>query len=300
MTLYCKSLSILLAAASIATQPSRVAAVETPEFYVADFSVTQPVSGLNIKFPGKLYIGADFSIDSAPVIRVHAIVDLSDLQAQVPALVAKAPLPKENCASYSLKNPVVSLSNSSLNYNSGRAIFHTDGSAVVWTCLQNPVPCTKVEWQMKDLGIMKTKVPVVQSYACNPPIKTIDGTQPFSIDAPFTIKVDNTKALQLVPGNAAINLSGQYVGITKNILETFSINLDAVLTDAIRKALDAKKATAALPPEFIAAGLTFESAQFVSIVDHAMGVDVRAKLNVTTATVKEMGKLLYAEAKKRL
>jgi hypothetical protein len=121
---------IICGVASLAFLMSCASALETPEAYVADFSVTQPVSGISISFPGQLYLSADFSVAAAPIIRVHAIVDLSNLQGQIPALVAKLPIPTNNCASYTLKNPVVSLSNTSLKYSGGQAVFHTDGSAV--------------------------------------------------------------------------------------------------------------------------------------------------------------------------
>jgi hypothetical protein len=41
------------------------------------------------------------------------------------------------------------------------ASFHTDGSVAVWDCRENPIPNSKVEWQIKDIGLgIKTKVPV--------------------------------------------------------------------------------------------------------------------------------------------
>ena len=279
---------------------SSALALDTPEVYVADFSATQTVSGISIAFPGQVYLSADFSVMAAPVVAVHATVDLSNLQGQIPALVAKLPLPTNNCASYSPKNPVVLLSNTSLTFSGGgQAAFHTDGSAVIWDCTQSLAPCTKVVWKMKNVLGVKIKIPELDTFSCNPPLKTILGTQPFAIDVPLGLKIDGRNAIQLVPGDAPVTLSGQYASITKVILDQFKINLSAMLTDAIKKSFDTKAATASIPAEFTQAGLSLSSANFVQVKD-ALGVDVKMKVNVTGATVREMGQLLYSEIKKKL
>jgi len=274
-------------------------AIEIPEAFVSDFSVSQAASGVPITIPGKVYLGADVSITSAPVVRVHAIADLTDLQRKIPAIVATIPLPSNNCGSFSPNNPVVTLSTSRLSYAGGEALFHTEGSAVIWECVQNPVPNSEIQWQMKRIGPIETKVPVPHTWPGNP-IKTILGTQPFSIDAPFGLKVVSGGSVQLVPGDAKMNLSGQYVEITKGILDVFKVNINAKLNDAIQKTMDPKKITASVPKEFLDAGFSFQDAKFVSVDSANLGLDLQADVKVTKQTAKEMARLLYEAIKNKL
>src|ERR1700733_3908877 len=283
--------SRVLAACAVATFCSITAeaalAFEIPEAFISNFSVTESASGVSVAVPGKIYLGADASISAAPTVRVHAVADLSDLQKKIPAIIATIPLPSNNCGSYSPKNAVVTLSTSRLVFANGEALFHTEGSAVIWECVQNPVPNSKVDICMKKIGPLKTKVPCVHTWPGNP-IKTILGKQPFAIDLPLGIKVDGAGSIRLVPGEAKMTLSGQYVDITNAILNAFKVNLNAKLTDAIQKAIDPKKVTASIPKEFLDAGFAFQEAKFVTIDSpDDLGVDVRADVKVTKQTAVE-------------
>jgi hypothetical protein len=275
-------------------------AFETKEFFVSDFSVTKSTSGVPVEFPGKIYISADVSTTSHPIVHLHATVDLGDLQKKMPTIVGTVKLPTANCGSYSANNPVVSLSNSHLTFASSEAVFHTDGAVDIWDCRENPIPCSEIQWQLKDMGLgIKTKVPVPHTWSCNPPIKNKIATQPFSIDIPFGIKNVSSGGVQLLPGEAKVNISGQYVAITKAILEVFKVDLNAKLNDAIKSSLDPNTLTAQIPKEFLEAGLSFQDAKFVTIEsDGDLGVDVHANFTLTTDTAKEMARLLYEEIKK--
>ena len=189
---------------------------------------------------GKIFIGADVSITRAPVLQIHAIADLSDLQRKIPAIISSIKLPTDNCGSYSGNNPMVSLSNPNLLLAGGQAVFHTDGDVAMWDCRENPIPNSKVEMQMRDISVAgfkvgKTKVPVVVLSPGNP-IKNKLGTQPFSIDSPFGVRVVNGTAVELIPAEAHLNLSGQYVEITKEIVRLLNADLDKKLNEAIRNA----------------------------------------------------------------
>jgi hypothetical protein len=154
---------------------------------------------------------------------------------------------------------------------------------------------------MKNFGVMKTKVPCGFHTWPGNPIKTILGTQPFSIDAPFGIKVISGGNIQLVPGEAKMNLGGQYVDITKGILDTFKVDLNAKLNDAIQKAIDPKKITASVPKVLMDAGFSFQDAKFVSIDSPTgLGLDINADIKVTSKTAKEAARLLYDARKKKL
>jgi hypothetical protein len=290
-------------AASLATFDVAFA-VESPEFFVSEFSIVKPAAGVPITFAGKIFIGVDVTLSAAPIIHIHAIVDLGDLQRKIPSIIATIKLPTDNCASFSANNPVLSLSNPSLSFAGGQAVFHTDGEVAMWDCRENPVPNSKIEWTMQDIKVAgvkvgETKLPRTVFWPGSP-IKNKLGTQPFSVDAPFGIKGDGGAGLQLIPGEFSMNLGGQYVEITKGILNLFKVDLNAKLNEAVQKSIDSKSITASIPKEFVDAGLSFQNAKFVSIdSDKALGLDIRADVKVTTATAQELARLLSAEIKKK-
>ncbi|MET4424270.1 hypothetical protein [Bradyrhizobium sp. RT3a] len=275
-------------------------ALETPELYVANFAVTPTASGVPISVAGKIYISVNMTLHESPVLRIHALADLADLQRKIPAIVSTIKLPSENCRSFSANNPIVSLSNTKLSFVAGQAVFHTDGDVAVWDCRENPIPNSKADMCMQKIGPIKTKVPCVTTWPGNP-IKNKLGSQSFSIDIPFGLKLsEGGTAAELVPGEARMNLGGQYVEITKAILGTFQIDLNSKLSDAIRKAVDRKTVTAAIPKEYLDAGLSFSKASFVAMDENSLGLDVYGDLKVTKQAAKTAAKLLYEEAKKKL
>jgi hypothetical protein len=153
---------------------------------------------------------------------------------------------------------------------------------------------------MERIGPVKTKVPCIKTWPGDP-IKNKLGSQSFSIDIPLGLKLgDGGTAAELVPGEARLNLGGQYVEITKAILRTFQIDLNNKLNDAIRKAVDRKTVTAAIPKEYLDAGLTFSKASFVAIDEKSLGLDVYADVKVTKQAAKTAATLLYEAAKKKL
>jgi len=224
--------AVLFAAAVINIESNPASAVEITDVYVADFKTTQTVSNIPIGFDGKIYIGVDVGLVRTPVILIRAVANLSDLQRKIPALVSTVKLPRDNCGSFSANNPVVSLSNPRLSFaGGGNASFHVDGEVDVWDCRENPIPNSKLEFDMVKIGPLKTKLtPRVVTWPGSP-IKNKLGTQPFSVDAPFGLKTINKTAVELVPGEARLNLSGQYVGITKAILDVFKVDVQKKLND---------------------------------------------------------------------
>lgn len=276
------------------------AALETPELYISDFAVTPNASGVPVNVAGKIFLSVNMTLRASPVLRIHARADLADLQRKMPAIVSTIKLPSENCKSFSANNPIVTLSNTSLSFVEGQAVFHTDGNVTIWDCRENPIPNSKADMCMQRIGPVKTKVPCVTTWPGNP-IKNKVGSQSFSVDIPFGLKLsEGGAAAELVPGEARMNLGGQYVEITKAVLRTFQIDLNNKLNDAIRKAVDRKTITAAIPKEYLDAGLSFSKASFVTIDEGSLGLDVHADLKVTKQTAKTAARLLYDEAKKKL
>jgi hypothetical protein len=273
-------------------------ALETPELYVANFAVAPTASGVPISVAGKIYLSVNMTLRASPVLRIHGRADLADLQRKMPAIVSTIKLPSENCKSFSANNPIVSLSNTKLSFVAGQAVFHTDGDVAVWDCRENPIPNSKADMCMQKIGPLKTKVPCVTTWPGDP-IKNKLGSQSFSIDIPFGLKLsEGGTAAELVPGEARMNLGGQYVEITKAILGTFQIDLNGKLNDVIRTSVDRKTVTAAIPKEYLDAGLSFSKASFVAMDENSLGLDVYGDLKVTKQAAKTAAKLLYEEAKK--
>ncbi|WP_128947702.1 hypothetical protein [Bradyrhizobium zhanjiangense] len=276
------------------------AALETPELYISDFVATPKASGVPVTVAGKIYLGVNMTLRASPILRIHARTDLADLQRKMPAIVSTIKLPSENCKSFSANNPIVTLSNTTLSFVDGQAVFHTDGNVTVWDCRENPIPNSKADMCMQKIGPLKTKVPCVTTWPGDP-IKDKLGSQSFSVDIPFGLKLsEGGAAVELVPAEARMNLGGQYVEITKAILRTFQIDLNSKLNDAIRRAVDRKAITAAIPKEYLDAGLLFSKASFVRIDEGSLGLDVHADLKVTKQAAKMTARLLYDEAKKKL
>jgi hypothetical protein len=286
-------------ALAIAECAGEALAVETPVVYAGKTTVTKTVSNVPISIPIQIYLGADVGL-KIPTILVKAVADLGDIQRKIPQFIAGANLPKDNCRSYSANNPVVSLTNTKLTFANGATVFHTNGDVDIWDCRENPVPNSKVEWQMKSIGPIKTKVPVVSTWPGNP-IKNKLGTQPFSIDIPVTLKRADDSMLAVDIGDAHADLGGQYSDITKEILRLVKVDVNQKLNDAIRNAVDPKALASQLPKDIVGTGIVLDDAKFVVLdAGGTLGAEAHASLKLTGKNAEAIGKLLYDEIKKKV
>jgi hypothetical protein len=283
---------LALAGAMLIAGVGGAKALDTSEVLVTQLKLNQTVSNVAVAIPVDVYLFAEFGLET-PKIHIRATASLADLQQKFQQIIQQADLPKDNCKSYSPENPVVSVSNASLTYANGSANAHVEGSAVIWSCLQNPVPNSKVEWQMKKIGPIETNVPVVVTWPGDP-IKAILGTQPFTIDLPVGVRRADDKSLAVDLGEAKADLGGQYADITKAILGILQVDINKVLNDAIHSALDPKALVADLPKDITDAGFVLESAQFTQ-AQSSLAVEAHASLTLTTDNAKATAKLLYDE-----
>jgi hypothetical protein len=277
-----------------------VIAIETPGVYAGTFTLPKTVGKVPITIPVEIYLAADIGLKT-PTVLIKAVADLGDLQRKMPQLISGANLPSDNCGSYSANNPVVSLTNTRLTFTDGTALFHTNGSVAVWDCRENPIPNSKVEWQLKNVGLgIKTKVPVVSKWPGSP-IKNKLGTQPFSIDIPVTLRQADGSALAVDIGEARADLGGQYADITKAILNLVKVDVNQKLNDAIRNAVDPKALAAQLPKEITGAGIMLDEAKFVGLDSgETLGAEARANLKLTGRNAAGIAQLLYDEIKKKI
>src|SRR4030081_1706423 len=109
------------------------------------------------------------TIDNKIYLKAQVIGDLGDLQRKIGTIVDTFKLPRDNCGSYSANNLVVSVPRKELAFKDNAAVFSISGSVETWDCRENPVPNSKVDFVLKDVGFgVKTKVPQVVTWPGDP------------------------------------------------------------------------------------------------------------------------------------
>jgi hypothetical protein len=212
--------------------------------------------------------------------------DLFDLQQKIGAIVDRFNLPTGNCDNKGIGkiNPVVSITSKSLAAEGEQAVFAIGGHIDVWTCVDGP-PNSEVQWQMKKIGPIKTKVPVIHTWPSV--IKNKDATQPFDATIPvsFVKQSDTTVALQL--GQPNIKLSGQYAFITDGILKIANIDINQKAVSALQGAIDPNKLKATLPTELQKLNMAVQSAHFVDDGGHLVA-ELNLSSNVSAAAITNL------------
>jgi hypothetical protein len=207
------------------------------------FNLNQSVAGVPVNFPATATVGSVVS----GVATVCVLVDLSDLQQKISAIIDTFHMPTDNCADYSSSNLVVSLPTRQLSYGNGAAVLSLAGSVTDWLCAKNPIPNSEIVWEIKKIGPFKTKVPVLVTWPA-PPIKTVLAVQPFNASLPFHLVKIDPQTLELQPGVPSINLQGQYAFITNGVLFIAGININAVAYNALRHSISGSQLDLKLPP----------------------------------------------------
>jgi hypothetical protein len=108
---------------------------------VGPIVLTQDVQGIAVNTSALM----SFAVETKPDgLHLSLTLDASliDLQHKFSQIVDTIPLPRDNCKSYTLANPVVSLGNRALRVEGDNAVIALSGDVDGWTCLQNPVPET--------------------------------------------------------------------------------------------------------------------------------------------------------------
>jgi hypothetical protein len=231
------------------------------DLFLGPVTVTQPVQGVPVNIVSSAHLSLHTEADGL-YLKAGVIADLNDLQAKIGAIVDTIQLPRENCRSFSANNPVVTIWGKELKAEASAATLWLHGAVDVWDCRENPVPNSKVEWRIENIGLgVKTKVPVVVTWPGSP-IKNKLLTQPFDISEPLNfVRVnDSTVALEL--GDPNVQLGGQYVAVTKGLLSIAGINVNEKARDALRQAIDPTKLQASIPDEYLKLNPKIEAASF--------------------------------------
>lgn len=279
---------VLLAAGMLAMSLNNAFAIEPDDFLVGPIEYQQDVNGVAVTIIAKTYFKIQ-TLDNKLYLKAQVIGDLGDLQRKIGPIVDSFKLPWENCRSYSPNNPVVDLPRKELPFRDGSAVFSIGGKVTMWQCLENPIPNSKVEWQLRDVGFgIKTKVPVVVTWPGSP-IKTILVTQPFDADLPVTLVRNNESTVSLVVGRPDIELRGSLAFIARGVLNIAGIDVNQKAADALRKAIDPEKLKLSIPEQFQQFNPKIDSARFI---DHEgkLAIEMNLSALIPAAKVTDMVK----------
>ena len=246
--------SLLLAAPSFAQQ-------KPDEVLVGPISMTHNAGTVPVTVVAASYFKI---VSKADGLYLDARIegDLRDLQGKFGAIVDTFRLPKDNCGSYKPDNLVVDLPTKSLTPQGSTAVLKVSGKIDVWSCFENPVPKTKIEWEVKNIGFgIKTKVPVVKTWPGDP-IKTRVLSQPFEAALPVAIHKVSDRSVALAVGSPNIELKGQYVFITKGVLNIAGVDVNDEAKKALDKAIDPNSLVLAVPEEYAALNPVVSSVSF--------------------------------------
>jgi hypothetical protein len=183
----------------------------------------------------------------------RVIVDLSDLQRKVGAIIDTVPLPTDNCARFAADNLVPRIWGKQITINGEVATLRLNGDLDVWQCIKNPIPCSKVEWD----GI----VPRVVTFDCNDPIKN-KINQPFDAEIALRLVVSPSNTVAVMPGDPQVRLGGTGGSVTEQLLQIVGVDIKARVKESLDRAINPDLLKASLPAELQRLDPTLTGARF--------------------------------------
>jgi hypothetical protein len=274
----------------VAIPVGRLYAAEPGEVQIGPVEYQQNVNGVPVNVTATTFVKVE-SKDNKIQLNARVVGDFIDLQRKIGAIVDTFDLPRDNCRSYSPNNPVVSIPRKELAFKNGSAMFTIGGSVVMWQCLENPIPNSRVDWEIRDVGFgIKTKVPVVRTWPGSP-IKTILVTQPFNAELPVSLFKSDDHSVGLQFSKPDIELTGQFAFITKGVLKIANVDINEKAYDALRKAIDPTKLRLTIPDEVSKFNPVVVSARFTEIGGH-LAAEIRLSAEVPAAVMTDLIKEL--------
>jgi hypothetical protein len=245
---------LLFGTTAMAQNPAASDAPPTPQsdrIVVGPIVLTQDVQGILVNTPGLMRFAVETKTDGLH-LSLTLDANLVDLQQKFAQIINTIPLPRDNCKSYTLLNPVVSLGNSALRAEGDDAVVALSGEVDGWTCLENPVPETY--WDSTgcrgDLPFGGHYVFGCPKTRPGSPIKNKSITQPFDATLPVKLQKMGDASLGLVLGKPNIKLGGQFVFITNGLLTIAGVNVNDQAKKALERAIDPNKLTISIPKEY--------------------------------------------------
>lgn len=183
----------------------------------------------------------------------RVIVDLSDLQRKVGAIIDTVPLPTDNCARFAADNLVPRIWGKQITVKGEVATLRLNGDLDIWQCMKNPIPCTKVEWD----GI----IPRVVTFDCNDPIKN-KINQPFDAEVNLRLVVSPPNTVAVMPGDPRVRLGGTEGGVTEQLLRIVGVDINARVKESLDRAISPDLLKAPLPEKLRRLDPTLTRAEF--------------------------------------
>src|SRR6185369_88461 len=201
----------------------------------------------------------------------RVIVDLSDLQRKIGAIIDTVPLPADNCARFAADNIVPRIWGKQITVNGEVAIVRLNGDLDVWQCIKNPIPCSKVEWK----GI----VPHVVTFDCNDPIKN-KINQSFDAEVAVHFVVSPPNAVSVMPGEPQVRLGGTLGSVMEQLLKIVGVDINARIKESLDRAISPDLLKVPLPAELQRLEPTFTRACFFNNAGTlAASLEMTAKLD---------------------
>ena len=257
---------VLCTAAIAETAPPQTsAAAQSDRIAVGPIVLSQDVQGITVNTSVTMNFAVETKADG---LHLSLVLDASlvDLQQKFAQIVGTLPLPRDNCKSFTLVNPVVSLTDRTLKAEGDTAVIALSGDVDGWTCLENPVPETY--WDSTgcrgDLPFGGHYVFGCPKTRPGSPIKNKSFTQPFEATLPVKLQKTGDASLGLVLGEPKVKLGGQFVFITNGLLSIAGININDQAKKALERAIDPNKLTISVPKEYADLNPTVVDASFRS------------------------------------
>ncbi|SHN84240.1 hypothetical protein [Bradyrhizobium erythrophlei] len=245
--------------------PDSRPASQSDRITVGPIVLTQDVQGNAVDTSALMSFAVDTKADG---LHLSLTIDASlvDLQHKFARIVDTIPLPRDNCKSFTLVNPVVSLGNRALMAEADNAVVVLSGDVDGWTCLENPVPDTY--WDSTgcrgDLPFGGHYVFGCPKTRPGSPIKNKSFTQPFDATLPVKLQKTGDASLGLVLGQPNIKLGGQFVFIANGLLNIAGVNINDQAKKALERAIDPNKMTISVPKGYADLNPTIVDAAFRS------------------------------------
>jgi hypothetical protein len=199
-------------------------------------------------------------------IGARVFADLADLQHKIGALVDTIPLPQDNCQHFGVDNFVARIWGKQITIDGNVATLTLHGDVDNWTCLKNPIQCTKLE------GLK------LVFFDCNPPIKNRNINQPFDATLPFQVAVADPHTIELRLGNPAVNLGGTLGGVTQGILKIAGVDISSKAQQLLAGAITPNLLRQTMPADLLPLNPVITRAELTS---HSGDLALYAEMNAS-------------------
>lgn len=197
--------------------------VAADEVKLAPIKAPQNVNGV----PVDLFVEPAFTIvtrDGKLHIDLKTVVSLKDLQAKIGSIIDTIALPKDNCARYTLANPVVSIDKKELRAEDAAARLYLEGKVEVWQCIEIPFS--------------------------NNPAKNKSNEVPVKASVPISAQRVSDTSARLVLGEPVVELGGGYAVVQQGLLKLAGVDLSSEVKKAMDKALGPDDLRVTVPPAY--------------------------------------------------